>query len=87
MASGLPFARQKAERLNNTGWRKLFFEISCIYSKGENHMADNGGGSSVGIVAILVIFLILVAAALFVFRGSIFGGKKSVDVNVTTPAR
>ena len=50
-------------------------------------MADNGGGSSVGIVAILVIFLILVAAALFVFRGAIFGGKKSVDVNITTPAR
>jgi hypothetical protein len=50
-------------------------------------MADNGGGSSVGVVAILVIFLILVAAAVFVFRGAIFGGKKTVDVNVTTPAK
>jgi hypothetical protein len=63
------------------------FAISGGYSKERINMADNGGGSSVGVVAILVIFLILVAAAVFVFRGSIFGGKKSVDINVTTPAK
>ena len=52
-------------------------------------MADNGnGGSNAGVVAVLVIFVILVAAAFFAYRGGLFGGKKSqVDINVTTPSR
>ena len=52
-------------------------------------MADNGnGGSSVGVVAILVIFVILVVAGFLAYRGGLFGGKKSqVDINVTTPSR
>ena len=52
-------------------------------------MADNGnGGSSAGVVAILVIFVILVVGAFFAYRGGLFGGKKNqVDINVTTPTR
>lgn len=53
-------------------------------------MADNGngGGSSTGIVAILVIFVILAVAGFFAYRGGLFGGKQNkIDVNVTTPQR
>ncbi len=40
-------------------------------------MADNGSSTaSTGIVAVLVIFVILVVAALFVFGGRWFGGNK-----------
>jgi hypothetical protein len=49
-------------------------------------MGDNGSGST-GVVAILVIFVIIVVAALFVFGGRIFSGDKKVDVNVSAPAR
>lgn len=49
-------------------------------------MGDNGSGST-GVVAILVIFVIIVVAALFVFGGRIFSGNKKVDVNVSAPAR
>lgn len=48
-------------------------------------MADNGSGST-GVVAVLVIFVIIVVAALFVFGGRWFGGNKKVDVNIQTPA-
>jgi len=51
-------------------------------------MADNGGGgSSVGIVAIMVIFLIVVIATVFVLRGRIFNRGTNVNVNITTPSR
>lgn len=53
-------------------------------------MADNGngGGSNAGVVAILVIFVVLMVAAFFAYRGGLFGGKKTqVDINVTTPQR
>jgi cell division protein FtsX len=52
-------------------------------------MADNGGGgNSVGIVAIFVIFLIVVAAvAVFVFRGRIFNRGTNVNVTITAPSR
>ena len=53
-------------------------------------MADNGngGGSSTGIVAILVIFVVLVVGAFLAYRGGLFGGKQTkVDINVTTPQR
>ncbi len=50
---------------------------------------DNGGGSgSVGIIAILVIFIVVVAALFLMYRGGVFGGKKTeVDINVTTPSK
>jgi hypothetical protein len=48
-------------------------------------MADNGSGST-GVVAVLVIFVIIVVAALFVFGGRWFGGKKEVDVNISALA-
>ena len=48
-------------------------------------MADNGSGST-GVVAVLVIFVIIVVEALFVFGGRLFGGNKRVDVNIQTPA-
>jgi hypothetical protein len=38
-------------------------------------------------VAVLVIFVIIVLVALFMFGGRFFGGgTKKVDINVTTPA-
>ena len=52
-------------------------------------MADNGSSSaaSTGIVAVLVIFVILIVGALFVFGGRWFGGNKKIDVNIGTPAK
>ena len=50
-------------------------------------MAQSESGSSAGVVAVLVIFVILVLAALFVFGGRIFGDRKSVDVNISAPAK
>ena len=51
-------------------------------------MADSESGSNTGVVAILVIFLIVVIAALFAWRGGLFGGSKStnVDINVSAPS-
>jgi hypothetical protein len=48
-------------------------------------MADNGSGST-GVVAVLVIFVIIVVAALFVFGGRWFSGDKKVDVNISAPS-
>jgi hypothetical protein len=51
-------------------------------------MAENGGGSSVGVVAVLVIFIILAVGVFLAYRGGLFGGKTNkVDINVTTPQR
>jgi hypothetical protein len=50
-------------------------------------MAENGdGGSSTGIVAVLVIFLIVVILAFLAWRGGLFGGRKTqINVNVAVP--
>jgi hypothetical protein len=48
-------------------------------------MADNGG-SSTGVVAVLVIFVIVIALAFFAWRAGLFGGRKTqVNINVTVP--
>ena len=48
-------------------------------------MADDGGGST-GVVAVLVIFVILIALAFFAWRGGLFGGRKTqVNINVSVP--
>ena len=50
-------------------------------------MGDNEGGGNTGVIAILVIFVIVVLVAIFLFRGSLFGGgSKKVDINVQAPA-
>ena len=51
-------------------------------------MAEGEGSSNTGVVAILVIFLIVVIAAFFAWRGGMFGGSKKteIDVNVQSPA-
>ena len=50
-------------------------------------MADSESASNTGVVAILVIFLIVVIAALFAWRSGVFGGKSTkVDVNVSAPS-
>ena len=53
-------------------------------------MGDNGdgGGGSAGVVAVLVIFVIIVLVVLFAFRGRLFGGggTQEIDVNVQAPA-
>jgi len=51
-------------------------------------MADNGSSTaSTGIIAVLVIFVVLVVAALFIFGGRWFGGDKRIDVNIGTPSK
>lgn len=50
-------------------------------------MAENSGAGTTGIVAVLVIFVIIVLAALFVFGGRMFNGNKKIDVNIQTPAK
>jgi hypothetical protein len=49
-------------------------------------MAENSGAGTTGVVAVLVIFVIIVVAALFVFGGRLFSGNKKVDVNISTPS-
>jgi hypothetical protein len=48
-------------------------------------MADNGSGST-GVVAVLVIFVIIVVAALFVLGGRWFSQDKKVEVNISAPS-
>lgn len=48
---------------------------------------DSSSTASTGIVAVLVIFVILVVGALFVFGGRWFSGNKKIDVNIGTPAK
>ncbi|MBC7933440.1 MAG: hypothetical protein H7Z38_23005 [Rubrivivax sp.] len=49
-------------------------------------MGDDSS-SNTGVVAILVIFLIVVLAAVFAWRGGMFGGGKTdINVDVNTPA-
>jgi hypothetical protein len=53
-------------------------------------MAEEGSSSSsVGIVAILAIFVIVILIGLYVFRGRIFGGggRQNIDVNIQTPSK
>lgn len=50
-------------------------------------MGDDSGSGSAGVVAVLVIFVILIVAALFVFGGRLFGGNKQVDVNISAPSK
>jgi hypothetical protein len=54
---------------------------------GTKQMANNSGGASTGIVAVLVIFVIIVLVALFLFGGRFFGEKKGVDVNISAPSK
>jgi hypothetical protein len=49
-------------------------------------MAEDGGGGSTGVVAILAIFVIIVVVGLFIFGGRLFSGNKNIDVNITAPA-
>ena len=49
-------------------------------------MAESSSGTT-GILAVLVIFVILVVAALFVFGGRLFSQNKRIDVNIQTPAK
>jgi hypothetical protein len=53
-------------------------------------MAENGGGGgSTGVVAVLAIFVIIVLVLLFVYRGRLFGGggSQNIDVNIQTPSK
>jgi hypothetical protein len=56
---------------------------------GEIYMADNEGGGSAGVVAIVAIFVLVILAMLFVFRGRIFNGgsKTEINVNVSAPSK
>ena len=50
-------------------------------------MANNGdGGSSAGVVAVFVIFVIVILFAFLAWRGGLFGGRKTqINVNVSVP--
>jgi len=52
-------------------------------------MAEEGASSgSVGVVAILAIFVLVILFGLYMFRGRIFGGgKQNIDVNIQTPSK
>jgi hypothetical protein len=52
-------------------------------------MGENGSGGSTGVVAVLAIFVIIILVLIFVFRGRLFGGggTQEIDVNVQTPSR
>ncbi|HZJ45606.1 MAG TPA: hypothetical protein VFD63_17665 [Pyrinomonadaceae bacterium] len=50
-------------------------------------MAEDSGAGSTGVVAILVIFVVIVVAALFVFGGRMLNGNKKVDINIQTPSK
>jgi len=50
-------------------------------------MAQSESGNSAGIVAILVICVVLVIAALFMFGGRLFGERKGVNVNISAPSK
>ena len=48
-------------------------------------MADEGG-SSAGVVAVLVIFVIVIVLGFFAWRGGMFGGRSTrINVNVAVP--
>ncbi|HEY7785797.1 MAG TPA: hypothetical protein VIB00_13780 [Pyrinomonadaceae bacterium] len=51
--------------------------------------SEGGGGGSTGVVAIVAIFVIIVLVLLFVYRGRIFrgGGTQEIDVNIQTPSK
>lgn len=50
-------------------------------------MAEDNGGSSTGVVAIVAIFLLVILGFLFVYRDKLFnrGSTHKIDVNITTP--
>ena len=54
-------------------------------------MADSegGGGGNTGVVAVVAIFVIIVLVLLFVYRGRIFsgGGTQEIDVDIQTPSK
>jgi hypothetical protein len=50
-------------------------------------MSEDSGAGSTGVVAILVIFVVIVVAALFVFGGRMLNGNKKVDINIQTPSK
>ena len=53
-------------------------------------MAEEGASSgSVGVVAILAIFVLVILLGLYMFRGRIFGGggTQNIDVNIQTPSK
>jgi hypothetical protein len=49
-------------------------------------MADNDGGGSAGVVAVLVIFVIVIVLGFFAWRAGLFRTKRTeINVNVTVP--
>lgn len=48
-------------------------------------MMSERGGSSAGVVAVLVIFIIIVAVCLFLFGGKLFHRGGGTQINVTAP--
>ena len=65
-----------------------YVEIEKLHGAEASRLtADSHSAASTGIIAVLVIFVILVVGALFVFGGRWFGGNKKIDVNIGTPAK
>ena len=53
-------------------------------TKREKELSERGG-SSAGVIAVLVIFVILVVVGLFLFGGKLFNRGGGTQINVTTP--
>ncbi len=52
-------------------------------------MAEDEGGGSAGVVAIVAIFVLVILIGVFMFRGRIFGGggTQKIDVNIQAPSK
>jgi len=81
----LPASAQSAGAFDNSNPDRISEESA--FTPDEKRARGERGGSSAGVVAVLVIFIVLVAVVLFLFGGKIFNRGGGTQINVTTPSR
>lgn len=82
----LPASAQSAGAFGDTTLDRISDEELAL-TMNEKRTRGERGGSSAGVIAVLVIFIILVAVVLFLFGGKIFNRGGGPQINVTTPSR
>jgi len=82
----LPASAQSAGAFGNSNPDRISDEEPA-FTPDEKRARGERGGSSAGVVAVLVIFIVLVAVVLFLFGGKIFNRGGGTQINVTTPSR
>lgn len=82
----LPASAQSAGAFGDSGTDRISDEELALTLDEKRSRAERGG-SSAGVIAVLVIFIILVAVVLFLFGGKIFNRGGGTQINVTTPSR